>query len=530
MSEGERQKLMRDAAINNLSMIVSAIVGILLVPAMLKALGQDTYGLWIIATSISGILAAIDFGLYRSISRVVAVDPEGKDKESADFVKSASNVYSLIGLGGWIILGGAGWLSGNKLNLPPVDRHTVAIVFWLIGAALFADRVSAFGLGVLAGLRRYDLINITSGVTAITWATGVVIILIKSGSVISIAWYQLSVAVLRSIVILRLIARLSPNFGFRPGFLRVSALRRHLSFAASSMLMTILSSLTWQSATVLIGFIRGSAAAVPFYVGQKLPLAVSGITWSAAEVLFPAVSKNQNDLIKSRDILRTGSRWIMVLTLPFAVLLFISAPSLLHAWLGNPPPGAIGVMRILAATVLADAIMAAPLYLLWGRGAMRPALITSIAQAVGVVVLISVLVHPLGVTGAAWGMMIPMSAAAAVLFVRASRICAIKTWKLAADIWRGLALPLVACVLITSSLLFLGNDGRVWVATTLVLGGLSYLVVLLGIGGNSEERLFAGDIYRRVRSAWAGLLFLRSAWNSARERLDLALNKWRKRS
>ncbi len=500
-------RLMRDAVVNNLAAPISAIVGILLVPIILRVLGQDGYGLWIIATSMSGILASIDFGLGWSVSRVVASDLVGSEGDNADFVRSAANIYMLIGMSGGIVLGVAGLFSGGYLHLPPVEHETAKLVFWLVGATLFADQMSAFGFAVLNGLRRFKLINFMATLASVTWATWVVVVLINGGSVIAVAACQLTVAVMRSAGTLWLIARLTPDYRFRMGQIRLNAFRRHASFAASSQLTTILSAITWGSAPVLIGFISGSAAAVPFYIGQKIPLAVSSMSWRAAEVLFPAASEDRHNLVKSEEVLRIGLRWCLVLALPFTVLVFIFAPGILHVWVGNPPLGSVMVLRILAVTVLADAIAVAPLHLLWGRGAMRPILATYIAQGLGMVALTLALVYLLGVAGAAWGMLVPICISAVVLFVGASRTCKMDAWKLAAETWRGLALPILACVLTASSVLYFRNDSRGWLVAAMAVGGLSYLATLFGFTGYSEEKMFARDaLFRQVHT---GLIVFR---------------------
>jgi O-antigen/teichoic acid export membrane protein len=505
---GERLRLMRDGVANNLSAPVSAVVGLLLVPFMLKALGQDDYGLWIVAASMSGIIGVIDFGLYWSVTRAVASDQGGSESGSADFVRSAANLYLLVGAAGCLVLGGAGLLSAGRLGLPPVAHETATRVFWLVGAALCADRLGASGNAVLTGLRRFDLLNIIASANSVVWGAGALAVLMCGGGVVYVAACQLAVAVTRSAATLWLAARLSPRFRYRPFFLRWSALRGHVSFAASSLLMDGFSSIAWNSAPVLIGFVSGSAAAVPFYVGQKFPMAVSGMSCRAAEVLYPAASENGQDLDNSREILRVGSRWVLVLTLPFAVLMFVAAPGILRAWVGNPPPGSVAILRIMTVTVLAEAVLLAPVLLLWGRGVVRPVLFAYVAQGAGVVALTLVLVYRFGAAGAALGMLVPIAASAAALFVVAARECAIDAWKLAAGTWRGLLLPALACGIGASSVLYFPGDGRLRVVAAMVAGGVAYMGVLLGFSGMDEEKRFARDALSQLKEG-AALLYRR---------------------
>ena len=68
----ERVRIMRDGVLNNLSLLASGVIGIALVPIMLKGLGSDSYGIWIAALSIAGTASLFDFGLGMCTTREVA--------------------------------------------------------------------------------------------------------------------------------------------------------------------------------------------------------------------------------------------------------------------------------------------------------------------------------------------------------------------------------------------------------------------------------------------------------------------------
>ena len=75
------------------------------------------------------------------------------------------------------------------------------------------------------------------------------------------------------------------------------------------------------------------------------------------------------------------------------------------------------------------------------------------------------------------------------------------------DTFRGLGLPVLACVLGTSSFLIFGGDGCTWLVMALVAGGLMYLSVLFGFSGSVEEKQFAHDFLSRLK-----LITMRMYW------------------
>lgn len=519
----ERQRLMRHAIVNNLAAPISAVVGILLVPVMLRALGQDSYSLWIIATSLAGIVAASDLGLGWGMCRVVAADPQGRGDDHVAFVRSAANIFALVGLGAGIVLGLTGLVAGHRLHLPPEALRAAPAVFWVVGASICAERLSAFGLAVLSGLRRFELINAVTGAASILWGAAALAVLINGGAVANVAVCLLGTALLKCGVTLFLVARLSPRYSFKPGSIRWLAVRHHVSFALSSLLVDVFGGLAWNCGPVLLGFIRGPAAAVPYYIAQKFPLAVSGMSWRAAEVVFPAAAQSQDDAVRSRDTLRVGSRWVLALALPFAVLLFVAAPNILQAWIGSRPTGTATILRILAAVVLLDAMAAGPLHVLWGRGAVKTILSAQAALGVGAVVLTATWTFPFGAAGAALGLLVPVGATAVVFIAAASRLCAIPTRRLMAETWRGLALPAGVCAASAALFLQFKRYDRAWVIVALVTSALVYLILLFGVSGNADEKSYArkalvrlkhlGSLaYRRVRRAASRVRPLRSTW------------------
>ena len=120
LDASERLRLMRDGIINNASVLISGIIGILLVPLMLKGLGAESYGLWVVATTMAAMLAVLDFGLYWSVTREVSSDLPGETQEDTRrFVETAGNAYALIGLAGALFLGTLGFPMSDILHLEP---------------------------------------------------------------------------------------------------------------------------------------------------------------------------------------------------------------------------------------------------------------------------------------------------------------------------------------------------------------------------------------------------------------------------
>ena len=539
LDASERLRLMRDGIINNASVLLSGIIGILLVPLMLKGLGAESYGLWVVATTMAGMLAVLDFGLYWSVTREVSSDLPGETQEDTRrFVETAGNAYALIGLAGALFLGTLGFLMSGILHLEPETEALARVVFALVGTAFFSDQLTAFSSAVFAGLRRFDYSNLIAVGVAMLRAGGIVALLAGRASLVSLAIWYAAASAIGALVALFLITRIAPQFRFEVFRLRWNSLRQHFSFGMSSLLTAAVGGVTWHSGSLLIGLVRGSASVVPFHIGQKFPLAVSGMNWRVAEVLFPAASESEHNLPRTREILEVGTRWVLVLALPLAALLWVVAPNLLRVWLGGTNPEAVFVLRLMSATVLADALMVGPLHILWGRGAVRKVLFVLLAVAGATTCLSLGLVIRIGAVGAAWGMLLPMVAGAGVLLHLACQTCEMTATRLAKSVLRGLLVPTAGCVSSAYLILRFSRPSLGSLIGAGVSGGLIYALSLYFVSGRPEEKKLVQNAlqqavslgrfaYRAVRGVLRRIGLLRSIWHFLLVLRDMVQDPWR---
>src|SRR5258706_15162219 len=68
----QRVRLIRDGLVNNFNFVLSALVGVCLVPFMLRHLGAESYGLYIATVSLAGGVGAFDFGIGWTVVRDLA--------------------------------------------------------------------------------------------------------------------------------------------------------------------------------------------------------------------------------------------------------------------------------------------------------------------------------------------------------------------------------------------------------------------------------------------------------------------------
>jgi O-antigen/teichoic acid export membrane protein len=507
-----RVRLMRDGVINNAGLVVSGVVSLVLVPFLLKGLGAEAYGLWIAAQVLSGLMGVLDVGLGTSVIREVAATLSTDIREETTrFVAATGNACLVIGLVGALLIMILGVPLSAGMHLSANTRQLAFAAFFLVGLTFAADQLAGFATSILRGLRRFDASNLVSIAGVLLRAAGVIVLLsVGAGLVAVAAWYAVAAAT-TAVVGLAVASRLGPHFRFRLGYFNWGSLRALIPFSIASEMASGLINAIWSAAPLLIGVVLGSSWVVPYYIGQKFPLAVSGLTWRAGEVLFPAASEHERakNLPGTRDVLEVGTRWIVVLALPICTVLFIVAPNLLRAWVGEAPPDTVLVLRLTTVAVFANALGEGALYWLWGRGAMKTVLRVVGGMAVLSFGLTLGLLPRVGIVSGAWVLLGTFIFGWSALLGAASRECGVRMFHVLRAAARGLAIPLVACAVPALGIAyFVPGGGWLVVAGASLVGGSAYAIALYLHGSREEERAIverpAKLALNLVRSFWRG--------------------------
>jgi O-antigen/teichoic acid export membrane protein len=493
----ERVRLLRDSTINSAFLLVSGTVAIVLIPFMLSRLGAELYGLWIAALAVTAILQVLDFGLGFAVIRAVGASLGSEDRgETARFLTSAGRAFVAISLLGALLIGAIGpWLS-QALNLSPESLNLTPAFFAFIGLAFLMEQVFKFELWILCGLRRFDTANSLAIAVVLLRAAGIIGVLSAGAGLIGVAAWHAAASAAAVVLARRAVNRLEPCFRWRLGSFRWASLRPHVRFSLLSQLTTAVGNVIPQTGSLLIGLVHGSSFIVPYYVGQRFPMAVSEFNWRAAQVLFPAASEQQQaaDIARTRETLLAGTRFTVAVALPLSLILLLLGPSLLQVWVEGLHPDAALILRLTALVAIADAFWVATVNVLWGRGAVLPVLYIFLGVAAANLGLTLLLLPLVGIVGAAWGFLLALTAGSLVCLRLGSHLCRVSLSDLLRSPLEGMLRPLLACGTTAYALAHLVRPDN-WFELGGILGaaGIVYGAFFYRWGANQSERMFVTE-------------------------------------
>jgi len=499
----ERLRLFRDSFWNIVSLAVSGIVGLLLVPIMLSGLGMERYGLWLAVSSIVGIASGLGFGLGLSVVREVAASSGNSDtNESERLVSSARILYLLLGAAVMVGLTLLAGVISLGLHLSSSTRVLVFPVCVIVGLAFVGEQLSAFALAVLAGLRRFDLIGMVAIIGTISNAVLLWVALRTGHSLIALAVLRAVVAFASALTTSIMVLIVCPVFGHWKAIIDLQCLRSKTRFVLASQANTVIGNAVFDGVAPLIGFLSGAAAIVPYRIGLKFPQFLGVVSGRVAEVLYPASSEYEGvgDTHKMKDALRWGTRILVLLNIPALTALFVLAPTLLHFWVPATPPEAIPIMRVYILAILFDVAGYTADNLLWGVGMAEALLKMMLTAGVVTLGLGTFLVFHIGVVGMAIGTASGFGVKSFLLIRLSSRRFGVSMGDIIGSTTCGLIIPTILCAatIWTSARLFPPN-------------GLSS-VALLGTLGMAVYGLLYFRLAASVREREMILAFIRSRW------------------
>lgn len=460
-------------------------IAVIAIPITARGLGAVRFGLLGLAWALVEYLSFVDLALGRTSVRYVADALARGDRGLRQIVsiavvaQGAAGVVAAIGLAL-----AAQYLAFSLFSIPEQLRPEAAAMFRAVAGNLAIVVLIAALRGVLEGARRFDLSN------GIRIPSAVAGLLIPAAG--AVAGWSLG-AILWSVFVARLmllvaacvvVPRALPEFRWEtPREWRL--LRGMFSYSAWLAVSAVVNPLLVAFDRFVLAALLGAAAVgyytAPYEAASRLLMVAS----SAFVVLFPAITAEyaRKESWRTQRVLESVLRQMALGLGMLVVVLFVFAPELLRAWLGQrfAIPGALP-FRILLLGVAANALAHMPFVYLYATG--RPDLPAKnhVAELAFHVPLTLLLVRRFGVAGAAAAWTVRVWIDAALLFWQAGSRGALRTPR---------------------------ATGRYWVATVVALAVLS--VVLEVVDRAIENQPYVSVL---LSAATLGAFVVASWWKA----------------
>lgn len=405
-----RRRVIVNTASNYVAKILTLSVWFFLTPFLLRQLGINDYGLWVLISSITAYGSLLDFGIATAVTKYIAqFHAEGRIEQARSLVSTTLWLYMGLGLLAILLSAILAPIIPGLLNIPNDQRSTASWLMLLSGISVGVSLPSATSIFVLRGLHRFDLANLVgiTGMTLFTIAT--VSVLLLGGGLVGMVAVGIPVTLVTQIPAIWLIRRTAPGLHFGLRYSDRSLFKTLMSFSSALFVINVANQIQTKTDEIVIGAFMPIANVAPYSIARRLSEMPQLLTEQFMKVIIPLASQldAENDHVRLRTLYLASSRITLAIFLPLALGVIILAQPFLRAWVGAPYDQYAYLVVILTLASLIDTSQWPAGAILQGIGRHRLLAIIVLGAAFANLGLSLGLVRVLGLAGVALGTLIP---------------------------------------------------------------------------------------------------------------------------
>lgn len=441
----ERSQLARNAVSSYAVRGLLILSALLLTPYLFRRLGADGFGTWSVMFTLTTIFNLLELGVSAGVVRNVAAARSTGDHAALGLTVRAGTL--LLALTGVVA---AAFACLGAAFLEPLaaegEQDAFRVGMLVLGGAMLVRFPSVAHAATLNGFQRYDLSNLSLGLTTAGSAIGSVVAVEAGTGVLGLAVAHAVALAAGGLLYTGLLARLAPSVPLLPGRVAGADLRSLAGFSSYTLLADSMIFVGQRMDVVIIAAVRNAAAAAPYAAALKLLSGVQALTLPLIEMLMPMMSdlwaRGRRDEVVRRLTLAT--RATLQVTLPLALGLALFAGDIVGLWLGGaaPPVTASIIVVLMAAQTITLTAFAAEKALI-AVGSVRPVGVLALVEGVSNVVVSIALTFRYGALGPALGTLVTNGALAPLRFPLACRALG---WPLRRFVVEAIGRPLVSSV------------------------------------------------------------------------------------
>jgi len=406
------KKVLRNTMFGALSRVWLILVGLLLTPLILSHLGDERFALWAIFWSVSAYVMLMDMGMGVSIVRETA-QAWGKHDTHTIHRVVVSVVVVMLGtsLLIWLLIAVASaWLLpmlSIKQELGSDIEHLVdwaPLVFLLIAVFRVFD-------ATLRGLQRFDLILGVTLTTSVVNVLGIYLVLTWGYGILGLMLATVASYTFQLFALYIFTKKNLPQLSMRLSRFDWVLLKSMLPLGARIQVAKVAELASYQTDKLLLAFFMPLSFVTFYDLGSKIAAMMRDGVYTFTTAIFPVASQIQasGDHAKLWLLYTRGSKYLLMFSLPSLILLLLTAPMLIGAWLGHVSDFVLQAVLVLAVAYWVIVSMAMAFNvgtaLNWSKPIMRGAIL----QAVLNISLSAFLISQIGFMGALWGTLIAVS-------------------------------------------------------------------------------------------------------------------------
>lgn len=336
----ETNQLRAGVVLTYLNMALGCLIPFFYTPVMLRMLGQNEYGLYGLAQSVTGYLSLLSFGLGSTIVRYLTMYRAQGEKEREErtiglFFIIYCIIAALVMIGGWILSSYVEPIFHRGLTEIELDKIKILIRIMAFNMAI-AFPISVYG-SVIVAHERYvyrQCINVLSTVFA-PCANLIALFMGYASIGMALAGTLMQIIMLPAYVIY---CSKKLHIHMRFGKIPRGLIKEIFGFTAFVFLGSVVDMLFWATDKVILGMEASTAAIAVYNIGVTFNSMFTNLSTAVSGVLQPKVTimvtNNASQGTLSELFIRIGRIQYLLLSLALTGFV-VFGRQFLNIWAGE---------------------------------------------------------------------------------------------------------------------------------------------------------------------------------------------------
>jgi O-antigen/teichoic acid export membrane protein len=316
--------------------VLPLLTALVTIPIMIKHLGVDLYGLYIICISLVGFMTLVDLGVGQAIIKYVS---EYEVTNQRFKVQPVLNIAFLIYLVIGLVSAGSLYVFSSNLALLFYDvadkRADAEYVLQVTALALFFSYVSQFFLNACKAYHRFDIPSLVQSVSNIAGLVLSSVLVIMGYSIKAVMWGYVLVYLAAFLTGYLFILSILPE-GVKLGiYFNAKIFKEIISFSFYTFVSNFVGVLTSRADKLFIGAIIGPTAVTYYQIPYTIAQMANGIIHTLVQIFFPRFSE-LSSLNKKDELLVLYKKVTVIMafiSMLIAVMLISVGKEFLAHWL-----------------------------------------------------------------------------------------------------------------------------------------------------------------------------------------------------
>lgn len=336
------------------SLIVNIGVGFYILPFLVHALGDETYGVWVMVGSIFGFYGLLDMGMGAALNRSLIRALHGYDNNDVNEVFSNAT-FLFLGIGllslviSTVIVFSVPLFTDSELY---VSLFQTLIIILGIKTAVLLPLWRSYG--VLVAKYRYDLISSTK-ISALLLRAVLIIVFVTNGfGIISVAVITCLVEALECLIIAFFAKRLVPGLSFSWALVNAEKLKHYYAYGKYVFISTAADKVRYSIDNFVVAGVAGVGLVTHYTIAITLIHYFGQIIESVFGVANPLFNKyhKKNEWNNLRETFLIAIELTTLSSILIGGGLIVLGKPFIEIWMGGGYEDTYAVLLALSLSVI----------------------------------------------------------------------------------------------------------------------------------------------------------------------------------